>query len=121
MSPPKGEEIQNSSPYRMRSGEIDDRALFSKKICANREMLRQVISVLRASTPLKWRKTFPASAEAGWLRGVRKDAKPHQPAQTGWCWSSFLTSTPPSAPSKVASRYLLDVASTPPQLRRGRS
>jgi hypothetical protein len=31
----------------------------------------------------------------------------------------LLISTTPSAPSKVASRYFLNVASTPPQLRRG--
>ena len=31
----------------------------------------------------------------------------------------FLTSTTPSAPSKEASRHFLDVAATPPLLRRG--
>src|ERR1051326_8477556 len=31
----------------------------------------------------------------------------------------LLTSTPPSAPDKEAPRYLFDVASSPPQLRRG--
>src|ERR1051326_1411557 len=31
----------------------------------------------------------------------------------------LLTSTTPSAPDKEAPRYLFDVASTPPQLRRG--
>jgi len=53
------------------------------------------------------------------MRGQRKDAKPPYSAQTGWSVRRNLTEglaglTTPSAPSKVASRYLLDVASTPP-------
>ena len=53
------------------------------------------------------------------MRDQEKDAKPPQLAQTGWCGQEFLDHTTPSAPSKEASRLLLDVAATPPLLRRG--
>jgi len=55
------------------------------------------------------------------MRGHENVAKHPSSAQTGWSNKTqtriskhFGKSTTPSAPSDVASRYFLDVASTPP-------
>jgi hypothetical protein len=74
-------------------------------------------------------------AKEGWLRDREDFAKPPSPAQTGAerkrdsaqhqerlvqaiDFMEFEPTTP-SAPDPVASRHLLDVASTPPYPRRG--
>jgi len=53
------------------------------------------------------------------MRDQEKVAKPPQLAQAGWCDQEFLDHTTPSAPSKVASLLLLDVAATPPPAEEG--
>src|SRR5215472_8658748 len=70
------------------------------------------------------RLAIPLLIQEGWLRHQEKDAKPPQRRRRGgWdCRSvsecvlqeSVPCPTTPSAPSKEASRLLLDVASTPP-------
>ena len=65
---------------------------------------------------------LPSSAEEGWLREVRTPQSDHSRADGVVLVRNsciLLTNTTPSAPSKVAAQFLLDVAATPPQLRRG--
>src|SRR5688572_17761954 len=62
---------------------------------------------------------LPSSAEEGWLRAQEETAKPPLNAQTGWCWPEFPDQHHPVRFNEVASRLFLDVAATPPRLRRG--
>jgi hypothetical protein len=65
---------------------------------------------------------IPSSAEEGWLRGQKNIAELPYSRADGVVLvrkSYSLTNTTPAAPSKDASQHFLDVASTPPQLRRG--
>src|SRR5215468_5265207 len=63
---------------------------------------------------------FPLLSEEGWLRDQEKVAKHPKLAQTGWCSTStkFLElDHHPVRSIEEASRYFVEVASTPP--RRG--
>ena len=65
---------------------------------------------------------FPSSAEEGWLRGqeIYRAASLFRADGVVLVKKSYsLTNTTPSAPTGEAARHLLDVAATPPRLRRG--
>ena len=64
-------------------------------------------------------RAFPSSAEEGWLRDQEKSRSHISSRRRGGVGQEFPDHTTPSAPSKDASRYFLEVASTPPLLRRG--
>src|SRR5438552_15226524 len=64
----------------------------------------------------------PPQPRRGGCAEQEKAAKPPKPAQTGWCWSTtkhFLDQHHPVRSIRRLRDIFIDVASSPPRLRRG--
>src|SRR5262245_57431043 len=85
----------------------------------------------RSRCPPDWAITYlthlgcassPYSAEEGWLREAKKAAKPPKPRRRVGVGQDFKSWPAPPRPlhQRLLRAFLLDVAATPPRLRRGR-